>query len=279
MNFIIFDLEWNTVFDKKQKKHLGEIVEIGAVKLNENFELIGEFSETIKPRINAHLKKRTTKLTGIKDSDLINSKDFVEVTEVFQTFAGDIEENVFLSWSDSDIRTFSENFNYHFNDSKIPFINYYVDLQEYFMKNLKIVNSDQISLQNALDMFNIKCDKSKLHRAVNDAALSAECFKKVFDESNFNKFIKILDEKFYNRLTFVPFYVNDINSPLIDKNIFKSKCIFCGRELKNMDDWKFKHNYFVNKALCENCNKGYFIRISYKKFYDKLNCSKQIKEI
>lgn len=279
MNYIIFDLEWNTVFDKKQKKHLGEIVEIGAVKLNENFDVVDEFSETIKPRINAHLKKRTTKLTGIKDSDLINSKDFVTTSEIFKNFVGNIEENVFLSWSDSDIRTFSENFHYHFNDSQIPFIKYYVDLQDYFMKNLKIFNSDQISLQNALNMLNIKCDKSILHRAVNDAALSAECFKKIFDESNFNKFIKILDEKFYNSLTFVPFYVNDINSPLIDKNIFKSKCLVCGKELENIDDWKIKHNSFVSKSLCKSCNKGYLIRITYKKFYDKINCTKQIKEI
>ena len=279
MNYIIFDLEWNTVFDKKQKKHLGEIVEIGAVKLNDRLEVVDEFSETIKPKINAHLRKRTTKLTGIKDSDLINSKDFVSTSEAFKNFAGDTEENVFLSWSDSDIRTFSENFHYHFNDSKIPFIKYYVDLQKYFMKIFTTVNSDQISLQNALDMLNIECDSIKLHRAVNDAALSAECFRKIFDENNFNKFIKILDEKFYKSLTFVPFYVNDINSPLIDKNFFKSKCLVCGGELKNLEDWKVKHNSFVNKSVCENCNKIYLIRISYKKLYDKLNCTKQIKEV
>ena len=52
MNYIVFDLEWNQPIDYGQhsKRALSfEIIEIGAVKLSEDFELLGSFDEFIKP--------------------------------------------------------------------------------------------------------------------------------------------------------------------------------------------------------------------------------------
>ena len=54
MDYIIFDLEWNQSsqpggVDSQGNALPFEIVEIGAVKLNENRDMIGEFSELIKP--------------------------------------------------------------------------------------------------------------------------------------------------------------------------------------------------------------------------------------
>ncbi|MDO5014921.1 MAG: 3'-5' exonuclease [Clostridia bacterium] len=279
MNYIIFDLEWNTVFDKKKKKYFGEIIEIGAIKMNDRLELIDKFSETVKPQINKKIKNRTTKLTGIKNSDLETSNSFLNVIEKFQNFIGDIDKTIFMSWSDTDIRTFADNFNYYTGNYKIPFIKYYADMQKFFMQIKMKSSSDQISLQNAADMLNIYCDNSKLHRAGNDALLSYECFRKLYNEASIEDFIISLDDSFYEKLTFVPFYVTDFNSPLIDKNIFKSKCIECGSDLQNKAPWKIKQNGFVNKAVCNNCKSDYLIRVNFKRLYDKLNCSKQIKKL
>ena len=37
MNYIIFDLEWNNAYSYVSKGFMNEIIEIGAVKLNEGF--------------------------------------------------------------------------------------------------------------------------------------------------------------------------------------------------------------------------------------------------
>ena len=75
MDYIIFDLEWN------QSSHPGEvdengntlpfeIVEIGAVKLNENRDMIGEFSELIKPQIYHEMHYITSKLIHLQMKQL-----------------------------------------------------------------------------------------------------------------------------------------------------------------------------------------------------------------
>ena len=54
MNYIIFDLEWNQGAPEEAGKVETlpfEIVEIGAVKLNDSREMISEFSELVKPQV------------------------------------------------------------------------------------------------------------------------------------------------------------------------------------------------------------------------------------
>ena len=54
MNYIVFDLEWNQAADLKTRREnrlLFEIIEIGAIKLNEKKELLGDFHELIKPQV------------------------------------------------------------------------------------------------------------------------------------------------------------------------------------------------------------------------------------
>ena len=61
MNYIIFDLEFNqqhpedVVIDAPKPSLLFEIIQIGAIKLNKNFETIGTFNSLIKPNIHKRL--------------------------------------------------------------------------------------------------------------------------------------------------------------------------------------------------------------------------------
>lgn len=51
-NYIVFDLEWNQSANGKERSvpHFPfEIIEIGAVKLNENFQMTGEFHRLVRP--------------------------------------------------------------------------------------------------------------------------------------------------------------------------------------------------------------------------------------
>ena len=52
MNYIIFDLEWNQSSRKEREEpHLPfEIVEIGAVKLNERREVVSTFERRVRPQ-------------------------------------------------------------------------------------------------------------------------------------------------------------------------------------------------------------------------------------
>lgn len=58
MNYIVFDLEWNQSPEGKERsdRYLQfEIVEIGAVKLDQNRKPIGEFRRLVKPQVYEEL--------------------------------------------------------------------------------------------------------------------------------------------------------------------------------------------------------------------------------
>lgn len=49
MYYIIMDLEWNNSYMKSAQRFVNEIIEVGAVKLDENLNTVSTFSEIIKP--------------------------------------------------------------------------------------------------------------------------------------------------------------------------------------------------------------------------------------
>ena len=49
MNIVILDLEWNGSYSKKVHHYVNEIIEFGAVKVDENLNFLSEFSLLVKP--------------------------------------------------------------------------------------------------------------------------------------------------------------------------------------------------------------------------------------
>ena len=73
MNYIVFDLEWNQCPYGKEKENPKlpfEIIEIGAVKLDENRNVIDSFQEIVKPAVYHRLHFRTKEILGITSNRL-----------------------------------------------------------------------------------------------------------------------------------------------------------------------------------------------------------------
>ena len=71
MNYIVVDLEWNqamssksSVFNKLPIHLRGEIIEIGAVKLNPDMSLGEEFTVDVQPVYFKRMHYRGKKITG-----------------------------------------------------------------------------------------------------------------------------------------------------------------------------------------------------------------------
>lgn len=67
MRYIVVDLEWNNAFSPKSKKAINEIIEIGAVKLDENLAIKDTISTFIRPSVGKKLSKRVVEMTNITD--------------------------------------------------------------------------------------------------------------------------------------------------------------------------------------------------------------------
>ena len=277
MNYIIMDLEWNNSYMKSAEKFINEIIEIGAVKLDSELNTVDTFSSLVRPVVSRKLRSRIKNLTHITNEDVRNGEPFSKVVKAFAEWVG--EDALIMTWGDTDIRTLQTNFKYFLDTKIISFITKYADLQRYCQCFINMENVQQAGLSYAAECLQIDPEKYPHHRALDDSLLSAECFKKVFDESKLADFIKVCDKEFYARLDFRPYVIKDKNDPLIDKNLFNCYCDICGGKVEVKKKWKFMNQSFRGVFFCPNCNREFRVNLRVKKFYDRLDIKRNYSEI
>ncbi len=262
---------------KSTQKFINEIIEIGAVKLDERLNEIDTFSELIKPVVSRKLRSRIKNLTHITNDDIKAGKPFSKVISDFEKWVGD--DAVFLTWGDTDIRTLLSNMKTFLEKDDITFLRKYADLQRYCQCFINMDNVQQAGLSYAAECLQIDAEKFPHHRALDDSLLSAECFKKTFNAKKLVEFIKECNEDFYARLAFHPYVIKHKDDPLIDKNIFNCFCDICGGKVKIIKKWKFSNQSFRGIFFCEKCNREFRVSLRIKKFYDYIDIKRNYTEI
>ena len=106
MEYVIFDLEWNGSYSAKVGGYINEIIEFGAVKLNENMEIIGQFSVLVRPDLTKKLSSKVKSLTSLTNEELKKGYPFQYAFSKFQKFA---KNCIVMTWSTSDIATLQSN--------------------------------------------------------------------------------------------------------------------------------------------------------------------------
>ena len=173
MKYIIFDLEFNQSCNKEDKvlQLPFEIIQIGALKLDENFKTISTFNKLIKPTVYKYILPYIQELTKITDEMVSTSQNFIEVYYDFMNFIGK-EDITFIIWGTVDLKELYKNILYF----ELPIENLpklYIDIQDYASKYFKLPSGKRIGLKNALDFLNISIS-DELHDAFNDAYYTTE---------------------------------------------------------------------------------------------------------
>lgn len=277
MEYIIFDLEWNNAYNYKLKKGMNEILEIGAVKLNDSLDIVDTFKQLIKPRLSKKLRSSFKNLTHITMDEIC--RDGIDFDDAFRDFArwcgnGDV---LFLSWSTSDLYTLTENFKKFKGSADIPFIKKYADAQKYCMHFIDDMEQGaQIGLANCAARFNIEIDTDNLHRALEDCYVTAFCLKKVFDKKLLNTYIKECNIDFFERLVFKNYSITNPDSEDFKLSEVKLFCENCYKELKLIKNYELVNNTFRNVGECPNCKKAFWVSVRAKKTYDAVVVTKKV---
>lgn len=270
MNYIILDLEWNNAYCKKKKGFLNEIIEIGAVKLNGKLEVIDTYSVFIKAQLGKKLHTRVKELTNITNDDINSGTPFSQAMANFRKWVSH-EENIILTWGDTDIRVLIENFKYFNGISFIPFLSNYVNLQKYAQAFMNISKANQIGLSAAAERLGIEFDKYSLHRALDDSKLTADLFRKIFNKKMLSSYTLVCDSAFYSKITFKPKVITDINSPLIDKTKMHCICDACGSTCERLSEWRVINQSFRAVFLCKKCKRKIRFTVRFKEYYDRID--------
>lgn len=106
MRHIVIDLEMNSLAKEYKEEKLicnREIIQIGAVLLDKQYQEIGAFSTLVKPQYNERIEKKYEKLTGIETEMVQNAPIFQNAIEQFFFWVHSVKDEIQLyQWSESD---------------------------------------------------------------------------------------------------------------------------------------------------------------------------------
>lgn len=177
--FVCIDIEMSELTAEERRmvpdmRH--EIIQIGAVMLDENYNIINRFSSYIKPSYSS-VTPIIQSLTGISNTDLLNAKDFVTV---FDEYLYWLENNEIITfcWSSTDYRQLWNEIMVKAKHRGDLFDNLktFIDLQHAFGQ--LIGTKSAVSLESALIFL---CDefKGRAHDAYWDAYNTARILHKI----------------------------------------------------------------------------------------------------
>ena len=278
MEYIILDLEFNGTYSKHRHKFVNEIIEFGAVKCDEQLNIIDTFSELVTPQISKKLNSHVSALTHITIDELKESNNsFSRVVSKFRKFLGD---GVLMSWSNSDLLVLMENYLYFFGNDRLSFVKYYANLQKYCERVLGHNDrAHQMGLSACAERLGIEFEENSLHRAYQDAELTAACFKKLYDPELIKEYIHTCDESFYQRLYFKNYNICDLKDKNVDRKEMYFNCSVCGKRALRRSKWRLKNKSFRANFRCLRCRRDFEGRITFRQCYDHVDVIRKEAEI
>lgn len=281
MNYIILDLEWDSAYSVKFKRFINQILQIGAVKLDGNFNVIGTFEQTVRSEISKKVTGRFAALTGITTEKMRDGIPFDEAVDRYNEWAG--KDTVTMTWSDSDLYSIKENEECLLSGGRKFAVEKYLDLQKFVQGELKKAgyeDKNQISLSSAAQLLGVDTEGLELHTAKDDSLLCVALLKKCYNKESFEPFIRDTgDPEFYRRLRFKPYAISNINDERIDKSQLIFYCDRCGAKANRTSVWRYRNRWFAAKFTCPKCARRFSGRLTFKKTYDDVLVRRRICEI
>lgn len=275
MDFTILDLEWNNTYSRKLGGFFNEIIQFGAVRLNDRLEEVARFDTFVRPDAGAKLTGMVEQLTNITNEDLKSGLPFPEAFRRFCIFA---QNSVLLTWGDGDLRELMNNYRYFTGMSELPLSEQYVNLQDYCQLALKLPLSRQVGLSDAAEQLQIPHEGIALHRAIDDSVLSAECLRRTYNAELLTQRAVPMDRKLYEKLSFKARFITDRNDPHIDAKQLHFTCPFCDGKLQSNEEWSVHNKQFFRRFRCAACDKKLKARVQFKLKYEGVQVRRNITE-
>ena len=192
MRYLFVDFEMNPIDGSytEEKNICGsEIIEIGAVMLNEKFEEISYFKKLVKPQFNSQIYKKWEVFTGITTEMVIDEQHFEDAIKEFIKWCGNENYEIY-AWSNCDRSQIIKEMKlkkFENNEASEYMLNHWIDFQKIYGE---IVSEEKlVSLENALSACGIPFSGRK-----HDALCDARNTSLLFAESKINDLAKMVKD-------------------------------------------------------------------------------------
>lgn len=175
MQYIVLDLEWNqpvsynsSVYRRVGDSLIFEVIQFGAVKLNDRFEVTDSVSMPVRPTQYTSIHPRVRRMTGLGNKELESAPSFPEAVEQFLAWCG--EDYAFVTWGCDDVSVLRQNLDFYHVEREMPPV---CDLQKYYAKVFDL-GASQKALKAAMEQLEIVPDEQRqFHNALDDAYYTA----------------------------------------------------------------------------------------------------------
>ncbi len=206
MHYIVLDLEWNQCPAGKARENPNlpfEIVEIGAVKLNEERKIVDYFSEMIRPKVYRKFHYRTRELLHLDMKEFAGARSFPEVLADFWAWCGD--DCRFCSWGPLDLM--EDAVEQLQSEKDIPFHRAYDDTC-YTARIMERMDWDRVKEFESVDYYRLpSCRQEEIHLV-------------------FSGYGKYVSRMFASR-----------EEALRDKEVLSVRCYECGARMRKLLPW------------------------------------------
>ncbi len=263
MHYIILDLEWNQSPAGKKGEVPGlpfEIIEIGAVKLNEQKQFVDQFHKLIAPAVYKKLHHQICRVLNRTIEDFRAGLSFPDAVREFLDWCG--EDFYFCTWGTMDLPELQRNMQYFQIPISFPRPFLYYDIQKLFgiaFEDRKIPRTleyatDYLSIQKTEPFHNALCDARyaalvllRLETALIRSNYSIDCYlpprnRKEEIYAVFGTYSKYISREFDTR-----------EKVLSDKEVTSTRCYLCGRPARKKIRWFSSNNrHYFCQCYCEN---------------------------
>ncbi len=178
---IVFDLEWNIGYKPytfnyygSEQVLRGEIVQIGAVKINLQGEIIDTFEGRFRPRIFQKLQRHIAKVTGLTQQDLDKGEPIAKGMRNFIAWCG--TDAIFAEWGLDDVPVLKQNLFLLNMDESYP--SKWVDLQHIFTEQYPRKEGEGLTLESVVTRLNIPIERP-FHDAISDTLYTVDICRKL----------------------------------------------------------------------------------------------------
>ena len=190
MNYIVMDLEYNQNFDFKTGSKAPsnpllplEIIQIGAVKLDDARNIVDRFGTTVRPRLYRGLNPFVAKVTGLSGDILRNSPSFPQAYRGLVKFIGRGRIPLCF-WGCDDMKELFRNILFFGQNPKSLSLKY-INVQSLASVHMDLPPKHQLALATVVNSLDIQSDLP-YHNAPNDAFYTAQIFRRIYDAEKIN---------------------------------------------------------------------------------------------
>ena len=255
MKYIVFDLEWNQSPNGKRfsnKRLPFEIIEIGAVCLDEQLHIESTFHRLIRPSVYHWIHNSIRDVTHMTVDDLADGVPFPRALREFLRWCG--EDYIFCTWGDQDVMELQRNMRFYNQLSLMPPPVIFLDVQKLFSYAFETPDLRR-SLSYAIDYLGI-LKEHDFHRALEDAQFTADVLIRIpaavrewgpsvdiFQHPknreqeirvSFGNIVKTVSQEFVSR-----------EKALKDREVSAVPCPICGRNARRTVKW-----FTTNGKVC-----------------------------